>query len=130
MKSRPGEKERARRTVESFGCRHRFSERLRQSIDLTLEELLTNIVVYGRAKDHEPRITIRLAVKKDAVQIEVEDDALPFNPLEYPPVDTSIPLDEKPVGGLGIQIIRKMMDRLEYHRRGDKNVLLMETRLE
>jgi len=59
----------------------------------------------------------------------VEDDARPFNPLERAPVDTTVPLDQKPLGGLGIHMIRHSMDELEYRRDGGRNILTMRKRI-
>jgi len=66
----------------------------------------------------------------DAIRcLVIEDDAGPFNPLDAPAVDTSLPLEQKPLGGLGILLIRKSVDELEYRRSGNRNVLVMKNRL-
>jgi serine/threonine-protein kinase RsbW len=62
------------------------------------------------------------------MKVEVEDDGRPFNPLEAPPPDIGKPLAEREVGGLGIHLVRKMMDELEYRRENDKNLLILKTK--
>jgi anti-sigma regulatory factor (Ser/Thr protein kinase) len=61
--------------------------------------------------------------------VEVFDDCRPFNPLERPEVDTTKPLEEKPIGGLGVHLMRKFMDELDYRREEGKNVFRMRKKL-
>jgi serine/threonine-protein kinase RsbW len=63
------------------------------------------------------------------MKVEVEDDGQPFNPLEAPEADTTKPLEERTLGGLGIHLVRKLMDDLEYRRHEGKNLLVMKKRL-
>ena len=66
-----------------------------------------------------------LALEGDELTIRVEDDGRAFDPLQAPPPDLDLPLEERPVGGLGIHIVRSVMDAVEYQRRGGRNVLTM-----
>jgi serine/threonine-protein kinase RsbW len=59
------------------------------------------------------------------VQLCVEDSAPPFNPLLAPEPDLTLPLDQRVPGGLGVHLVRKMMDHLAYQRAGGKNKLSM-----
>jgi len=59
----------------------------------------------------------------------VEDDGKPFDPTQAPVVDTSLPLEKKPIGGLGIHLIRRAMDEMSYRRQANRNVLRMVKRL-
>ena len=56
----------------------------------------------------------------------MKDDARAFNPLTVPEADVTTPLDEKTAGGLGIHLMRKVMDEIEYHRMEDGNLLIMK----
>jgi serine/threonine-protein kinase RsbW len=96
---------------------------------LALEEHLANIIAHGGNPGPSGTITVRFALEPAALRVEIEDDAGPFNPLNAPTVDTAVPLEEKPLGGLGILLIRKSVDELEYRRAGDRNVLVMRNRL-
>ena len=111
--------------AERFGADHGLSDDDMMAINLVLDEVITNIIDYGYddQADHEIRIT--MAVEGDRLTIEVEDDARDFDPLKAPPPDLDLPLEERPVGGLGIHIMRSMMDAVEYQRRNDHNVLTM-----
>ena len=59
----------------------------------------------------------------------MKDDARAFNPLTAPEADVTTPLDEKTAGGLGIHLMRKLMDEIEYHRMEDGNLLIMKKKL-
>jgi serine/threonine-protein kinase RsbW len=61
--------------------------------------------------------------------VSVEDEGKPFDPLSVPAVDTSIPLTKKPIGGLGIHLMRQFIDELSYARESGKNVLRMRKQL-
>ncbi|MGH7846312.1 MAG: ATP-binding protein, partial [Candidatus Binatia bacterium] len=64
------------------------------------------------------------------VKAEVEDDGQPFNPLEAPEPDTTKPLNERTIGGLGIHFARKLVDGFEYKRQGDRNLMAMKNKTE
>jgi serine/threonine-protein kinase RsbW len=61
--------------------------------------------------------------------VEVEDDGRPFDPLLVPPPDLTLPLERRPIGGLGIHLIRSLMDEVAYARHDGRNVLKMAKRL-
>ena len=97
--------------------------------NLALEEIVSNIIHYGWKDGAEHEIRVRLSRMKDEIRIEVEDDAVPFNPLEAPAVDVNLPLEERPVGGLGIHLVRQIMDSLEYRRLEGKNFFIMHKKI-
>ncbi len=97
--------------------------------NLALDEIVSNIIRHGYPDSGEHRITVRLALKKDDLVMEVEDDAPEFNPLDAPEPDTSAPLHERRVGGLGIFLTRKLMNNMSYRRLGGKNILTLSKRL-
>lgn len=87
------------------------------AVDTALEELLQNVVDHSDA--HE--VTLRLSVESGEMRLEVADDGRPFNPLEVAGPDLSVPLAQREVGGLGVHLIRRMMDRAVYEHRGGCN---------
>ena len=110
---------------ERFGADERLSDEEVMSINLVLDELVTNIIDYGfeDARRHEIRVT--MGVEGRTLTIEIEDDARAFDPLAAPPPDLTLPLEDRPVGGLGIHIVRTVMDAVEYQRRDGHNILTM-----
>jgi anti-sigma regulatory factor (Ser/Thr protein kinase) len=116
--------------VQAFALANHLPLGVCQAADLALEEHITNVLNYAYEDSAVHEIVVRLSCPAGALQIEVEDDGRAFNPLEVPSPDTSIPLEDRPLGGLGIHLIRRFMDRLEYRRQGGRNVLRMTKRLE
>jgi anti-sigma regulatory factor (Ser/Thr protein kinase) len=72
---------------------------------------------------------VRLRRTGDSVAVEVEDDGRPFDPLQVPPPDLTLSLEQRPIGGLGIHLIRNLMDEVSYARRDGRNVLKMAKHL-
>ena len=98
-------------------------------LNLALDEIVSNVIRHGW-KDHgEHQLHVRVSCAENELTMEVEDDAAPFNPLEVPAPDISRPLEDRPIGGLGIHLVRQIMDGLEYRRHDGKNLLVMKKRI-
>ena len=123
------ELQRLNQIVAQFAERHRLASELVFRVTLVLEEIITNVILYGYEDGLEQKISVRLSWKDPYIKLEVEDDGRPFNPLETPPPDKRKPLAERQVGGLGIHLVREMMDELEYWRENDKNLLVLKTKI-
>jgi sigma-B regulation protein RsbU (phosphoserine phosphatase) len=119
----------ANQTLTQFGGRHGLSDNVLHDLNLALGEILTNIISYGYTDSREHEIMVRLSVEPGEMRIDVEDDGQPFNPLEAPEPDTTKPLEDRAVGGLGVHLVRKLTDGLEYRRHEGKNILVMKKRL-
>ena len=129
FKNNLSEVERLGQVVAEFAELYHLPPNLGFEINMALEESLTNVISYGYDDSDEHEIMIRLSCKGEEVTAEVEDDGRPFNPLEAAAPDTSKPLEERPVGGLGIHLLRKLMDDVEYKRQQGKNLLAMKKRI-
>ena len=97
--------------------------------ELALEEIFMNIVMHGSQPGIAPQVEVSLALASDAVTMTVEDDCPQFDPLSLPPPDLTVGLAERPVGGLGVFLVRQMMDAVSYERVGTRNRLRMTRRL-
>ncbi len=126
LNNKVSELERFNQTLTEFGQHHGLAPRLVHDLNLALEEILTNIISYGYPDNREHEIKVRLSVQPGEVKAEVEDDGQPFNPLEASEPDTAQSLQERTIGGLGIHLVRKLMDNLEYKRQGDRNLLTIK----
>jgi len=120
------ELDRFSQTLSEFGQRHGLPSKVIHDLNLALEEILTNIISYGYTDNRQHEIRVSLSVQPGEVRAEVQDDGQPFNPLEAPEPDTTKPLEERAVGGLGIHIVRKITDGLEYKRQGERNFLTIK----
>ena len=130
LKNTPEERQRLVKALESFALEHHLPDKAVQAADLALEEHLTNVFTHGYEDETETQAIVRLTRQGEWLQIEVEDNGRAYNPLARPPVDTSLPLEQRPIGGLGIELIRRFMDELNYRRDKDRNILVMRKRLE
>lgn len=93
--------------------------------ELALEEVFMNIVMHGTRPDKVPRVQVSLAVATDGLTMTVEDDGPTFDPLSLPAPDITLGLAERPVGGLGVFLVRQTMDAVSYQRVGMRNRLSM-----
>lgn len=98
-------------------------------INLALEELFTNIISYGYNDEAEHWIKFSLSFKGGIIRMEIEDDGIPFNPIEAKEPDIRCALEERKIGGLGIHLTKKIMDEMIHRRSGDKNVLILKKEL-
>jgi anti-sigma regulatory factor (Ser/Thr protein kinase) len=94
-------------------------------IRLALEEAISNTIKYGYEDQLVHTIHIRAGFKNAEIFLEIEDDANEFNPLEASIPDLSLPVEKKPIGRLGIYLMRSVMDGVDYKRVGTKNILKM-----
>jgi anti-sigma regulatory factor (Ser/Thr protein kinase) len=115
--------------VEKFAEQNRLSPEVAYAIQLSLEEIVVNTMSYGCCKERAHTIQVRLRKTDETVEVEVEDDAAFFNPLEAAlpdPLQGKMPEKE---GGLGIFLVRKLMDDLKYRRTEKGNLLVMVKKL-
>jgi anti-sigma regulatory factor (Ser/Thr protein kinase) len=98
-------------------------------VQLAIEEYLTNVFKYAFDKQENNQVKVRWQLEKGDLVVEFEDEGRPFNLLEFPAPDLTVPLDQRPIGGLGIHMIRRSMDRVEYNRSGGKNIVVMSKRV-
>ncbi|MBI2470807.1 MAG: ATP-binding protein [Planctomycetes bacterium] len=126
IKNNLSELERLSQTVEAFGEANNLSPKILYALNLSLDEIITNVIYYGYNDANEHQIIIRILLKDEELTVEVEDDGKPFNPLEAEKPDLEKPLEERQVGGLGIHLVTNLMDTLEYKRQEGKNLLVMK----
>jgi len=98
-------------------------------IDLTLTELIANIISHGYPNQCESEINIKCQSLNGSIEIEVEDAGIPFNPLEIPDIILPKSLDEANIGGLGMLIIRKYINESRYQRENNKNIFTMQLKI-
>lgn len=89
---------------------------------IVFDEVISNILTHG-ASGTVPTVTVRLRTAPGELTAEVLDDGLPFDPLSRPDPDTSLPVEDRPIGGLGIHLVRELMDSVGYSHDGQSNRL-------
>lgn len=119
---------RAAQAVEHFGAANGLPADVVFKVNLALDEVVTNVISHGYQDQNDHQIDITLTLDGGEVVVRVEDDGRAYNPLDAPRPDLEADIDARPIGGLGVHIVRTLMDGLEYRREGGRNVLIMRKR--
>ncbi len=112
--------------IESFCSENGFTLKETYHIRLVLDELLTNVILYGYTDDDVHFICVDLHKDDRGLTVRIEDDGARFNLLEVPAPNVHAPLEERPIGGLGIHLVQKLMSSIQYERIGDRNVITLK----
>ena len=115
--------------VEAFADIHDWPADVKLHVDLVLEELVQNIVSYGYPDGRPGRIEVTLRQESQRISLTVEDDGDAFDPFKQPDPDFTLDLEDRPIGGLGIHLIRKLMDGHVYRRVAGHNRVDLEKSL-
>jgi anti-sigma regulatory factor (Ser/Thr protein kinase) len=102
-------------------------------VAVSLDEVLANVVRHGLAgRGESARVEVALTLEPGdppRCEVAVEDDGPEFNPLAAPPPDLEKGIDERPIGGLGIELVKRLMDEVHYERKDGRNRLRLVRRL-
>jgi anti-sigma regulatory factor (Ser/Thr protein kinase) len=102
----------------------RFTSDMLKKIELALEEALVNVFNYAYPDKHDGEVEVRCGLDdNNRFVIEIMDSGTPFNPLSLAEPNLTEDVSERKIGGLGIHLIKKMMDEVEYRREGEQNIL-------
>jgi len=117
------ENARVKEHFDTFAAHYGIPDKTRLKMHVVIDELLMNIISYAYLDDGKHDIGFKVELSADRLKVSMVDDGIPFNPLGIETPDTELSIEEREIGGLGIHLIRKMMDRVSYRRRIDKNVI-------
>ena len=95
---------------------------------LVVEEVVTNAIKYGYEPGQQGVINVMLGIGQGLVELTVTDDAKPFDPTLAPTPDLHASVEDRPVGGLGLHLIRAFSDTQHYRRDAGRNVLTLTHR--
>ena len=112
--------------LSTFSKIHGIAAETVHEIRLALDEIITNIISYGYVDKGDHQIEVLLDMSNKAAVLEIKDNARPFNPLQMPLSETSMPFDERDAGGLGIFIARSVMDEITYRFANGHNILTLK----
>lgn len=103
---------------------------LENAVNLVIEEAFSNIVFYAYEPGQKGKIDISLYVEGEMLVIELRDTGKPFDPTAAQDPDTTLPAEKREIGGLGIFLVKKMTDRVEYRREENENLLVIKKKIE
>lgn len=95
------------------------------TLRLVTEELVANVVNYSTSED----LTIDIEREGNTLRLRFSDHGVPFNPLEYKLPDTTLCAEEREIGGLGILLVKELMDKVSYQYDNEQNILTIEKTL-
>lgn len=105
---------------------HRILGRHLYDVNLAIEEPIVNIINHSRKDDAAISIRIEVKINPENISILITDDGNPFNPLSVPHMDIRKPALERSLGGLGMHIVRNIMQSMWYERKAGKNIFQIQ----
>ena len=115
--------------VETIAQEKQLSQSLVMGINLALEEAVSNVILYAYPKETDGLVDVEAILRKDSLEFIIVDSGVPFDPTAAPVVDTTLPIEERSIGGLGIHLVRELMGSVSYERKDEKNYLRMIKKL-
>jgi serine/threonine-protein kinase RsbW len=115
--------------AEKWLAQHEASPEAGFLVILAIDELVTNCIKYGYDDKNAHTIEISLSIVDHAVTMVVVDDGHPFDPLKAPKPDLSLRIEDRPIGGLGLHLLRELSDTIAYERRDGTNRLTLTKKL-
>ena len=98
-------------------------------INLALEEIVTNVMLYAYPSSNEGKVFVEFVKAKgeagERLIFTITDSGIPFDPTQAPEVDTTLSAEDRDIGGLGIHLVRQLMDEIAYERSDNKNILTL-----
>ena len=116
--------------LDRFETAHALDPEAAWPVHVALDEVLSNVVRHGTAGRQNPVIEVTFALVAGSLEVTVVDDGPEWDPLALPPPDTAAPLEARRPGGLGVHLVRNLMDRVAYTRERDRNRLVFARRCE
>lgn len=126
----PEELQRLATAIEEFAEREDWPAPVVYRVNLVLEEMVMNVIVHGSCEGLA-EIKVTVTSDSDLISVELTDNGIAFNPLtDAPEAEVTGSVEDRHVGGLGIHLMRTMMDDISYKREMGKNILAMTTKKE
>jgi len=112
-----------KKRFNTFSEQYGISTPIRRKMNMVFDEMLNNIITHAYHDEDEHEIEIRVELSENRLTVSIADDGIPFNPIGVEAPDTELSLEERKIGGLGIHLVRNLMDKVSYQRRIDKNIV-------
>jgi serine/threonine-protein kinase RsbW len=116
-------------SVDEFCVRQDIPPGCAFKLNIALEELLTNTISYGYGDEERHEITVDLAREGETIVTEISDDARPFDPLKAPPPDLDSAIEDRRIGGLGVHLVKTLMDDVTYAYRDGRNHVTLRKKI-
>jgi anti-sigma regulatory factor (Ser/Thr protein kinase) len=117
-----------RDALKRFGVEHAVGPKTLTQLQVTLDEIVSNIIKYAWPAGGAHELSVRMSAEADSVCIEVIDDGRPFDPRSVPAPHPNTTRRRARPGGLGIHMVRQLVDEIAYRRTDDRNHVLVTKR--
>lgn len=114
---------------ETFAETNGIPEGVRRSVNVAVDELLANALSHGRTGRDPCSVTVEVELDNERLIVTLTDDGPPFDPFKQAAPDTTLSVDERQIGGLGVHLVRELMDEVSYQRRDGHNVVILVKQL-
>jgi len=111
--------------IENLSEDWKIPQAFAMSLNLVLEEAFTNVVFYAFKDEKQHLIDLKFEKNDKLLKITLSDDGREYDPLQKDDPNFAVPLEERTVGGLGIFLIKKIMDNVYYERKENRNYLIL-----
>lgn len=115
--------------IEEIGNQFALTPDVIFNLNLVLEEAVVNIISYAYPKEDHEKIYLSARMNEDSIILVLTDTGKEFDPTTAPETDVTLAADDREIGGLGIFLIRQIMNEVRYERIDGKNVLTLEKKL-
>lgn len=115
--------------IDGFSLEAGLDMSMTMSLNLALEEAVVNVMTYAYAPDTQGELTLEAVADKGVVTFILTDTGVPFDPTAKEDADTTLGIEDRPIGGLGIFLVRQLMDAVDYQRVDGQNVLTLTKKL-
>ena len=103
---------------------------LTMSLNLAIEEAVVNVMEYAYPEGEQGNVDIEVSADDKWLTFIISDNGIPFDPTTQEDADTTLSAEERPIGGLGIFLVRQLMDSINYQRENGKNILTLSKKME
>jgi len=124
-----GELEHMNQFIESLDEKMQLPAGVAMTLNLALEEVVSNIIKYAFEDDGDHMIEIQFTREANLLTVKIKDDGKEFNVLKFPKPDINAAAEERNIGGLGIHFVKELMDKVEYQYKDNKNILVLSKNL-
>lgn len=115
--------------MEAIASETGMDQVLAMSLNLALEEAVTNVILYAYPEGSDGQVDIEAVIWEDHLDFLISDSGKPFDPTAAIDPDLSLDVMDRPIGGLGIYLVKQIMDSVSYARKDGKNILSMTKKL-
>ena len=115
--------------IETIADEIKLDQGLAMSLNLALEEAVTNVILYAYPEGSDGLVDVEAIMSKDKLKFIISDSGKEFDPTAAPEADITLGVEDRPIGGLGIYLVRNIMDSVSYERTDGKNILSMTKKL-